>query len=132
MPEIDPRAYRLDSITRLIEVVNSGEDLDRANEAYRRAIKSLREQLDEVGPKGKANAKLVLTIEFTAPGTGGWDVRITPTTALPQPLKGSPERLFPTEDNVLTLQDPNQYGLFPRADLGRRRSPPADAAGQSE
>lgn len=132
MPEIDPRAYRLDSITRLIEFVNHGEDLDRANDAYRRVVKSLREQLDEVGPKGKAGAKLVLTIEFTAPGTGGWDVRITPATNLPQPLKGAPERLFPAEGDVLTLQDPAQYTMFPRADLGRRRVPPADIAGQSE
>lgn len=126
MSNIDPRAYRVESTSRLIAASNDGEDEARANEAMSACIQSLQQQTQELGPKASAKAKLVIEIDFTLTN-GRIEYRVTPEAKLPKPPRGSPEIAFIDADGkAMTLQDPNQHTMFPHANLGRRHMPMAD------
>ena len=133
MTDIDPRAYRIESATRLIAYSNQGEDEARVNEEYRKVLRSLRRQVQELGPKTVAKATLRIDVDFTLQGAHGrveW--RVAPLARVPAPPRGSPELAFLSDDDVgITLQDPAQDSLFPNANLGRRRVLPADDAASS-
>ena len=132
MSEIDPRAYRIESASRLIAYSNQGEDEARVNEEYRKVLRSLHRQVEELGPKAVAKATLRIDVDFTLVGAHGrveW--RIAPVARIPAPPRGSPELAFLSDDlDGITLQDPAQDSLFPHANLGRRRALPAEDAAQ--
>lgn len=115
---MDPAAYEVKTVDRLVAVLNSGDDGAEATRLYREIMDRLANNIREHG--GKHKASLTITIEFVADAKG-LDVALTSKAKLP----GRPvikERFFMSPANTLTLQDPARDSMFPGADLGRRRT----------
>jgi hypothetical protein len=110
----DP-AYEIQTVDRLVAVINQGDDGADATRDYREIMELLPARVQMHG--GKHKAKLVLTIEFVA-DQKGIDVSLSSEKKMPKRpvLK---ERFFVSERGTLTAQDPGKDTLFPGADMGR-------------
>lgn len=116
----DP-AYEVQTVDRLIAVLNSGDEGAEATRQYREIMDRLANNIQEHG--GSHKAELAIKIKFAA-DPKGLDVTIETTAKMPKrPV--IKERFFMSEKNTLTLQDPAKDSLFEGADLGRRRAMPS-------
>lgn len=114
----DP-AYEVQTVDRLVAVLNTGDENAEASRLYREIMDRLAHNIQEHG--GKHKGQLVLTIDFVADAKG-LDVSLTSKAKVPgRPVQK--ERFFMSDRNTLTLQDPARDSLFPGDDLGRRRVP---------
>lgn len=115
-------AYEIQTVDRLIAVINQGDDGADATKDYRNLLETLSNYVENHG--GTHKGKLILTINFTADHKG-LDVSLTSEAKMPKRpvLK---ERYFLSEKGTLTAKDPARGTMFEGADLGRRH-PPASA-----
>jgi len=112
------RAYEIQTVDRLIAVLNNGDDGADATRDYRTLVETLGSYVENYG--GTHKGKLTLTISFAADAKG-IDVAIESKATSPKRpvLK---ERFFATEKgDGLTARDPARGTLFEGDDLGRRR-----------
>ncbi|KAF0115163.1 MAG: hypothetical protein FD149_1675 [Rhodospirillaceae bacterium] len=113
------RAYDLQSVDRIIAIINNGDDGDAAAQDYRALIATLNDRVNTYG--GTHKGKLTITLDFEADAKGV-DVAMT-TTVKPPPRPKFVDRYFISDrGDVLTARDPARESMFPGADLGRKRT----------
>lgn len=116
MSEIDERAFQLRTVTQLIERTNGGDDFDGLNKDMNKIVESLQTQICD-HHVDTAKGSLTITIEFTA-DRKGLDVVINSKVKTPnRPV--TKDRFFVTDNNWITLRNPNKGTMFEGQDLGR-------------
>lgn len=109
-------AYEIQTVDRLVAVINQGDDGADATKDYRNLIDTLSSYVENHG--GTHKGKLVLTVSFTA-DQKGIDVSLASEAKMPKRpvLK---ERYFLSDKGTLTAKDPGRGTMFEGADLGRK------------
>lgn len=117
----EDRAYEIQTIDRLIAVINNGDDGADATRDYRSLVETLGSYVQNYG--GTHKGKLTLTFTFAADAKG---IDVSMESKATQPKRPIlKERFFATEKgNGLTAKDPARGTLFEGNDLGRRRAMP--------
>lgn len=117
----DP-AYEVQTVDRLIAVLNNGDEGAEATRLYRELMDRLASYIQEHG--GKHKGELAIKVSFVADAKG-LDVSIECNAKMPKKpvIK---ERFFMSDKNTLTLQDPGKDSLFQGVDMGRRRAAAAE------
>lgn len=116
MSEPDDRAYQMRSLPQILSRLNNGDDLDDLDKDLAHVLDRLSRHIENYG--GTAKGKLSITLNFTQDHKG-IDVSIESKMTVPNrpPVK---DRFFLTDENVLTLRNPNKGTMFEGQDLGRR------------
>lgn len=112
------RAYELQSIDRLVAVINNGDDGSDATKNYRALVSTLSDYVERY--KGRHKGKLTLTIDFEATEKGV-DLSLASAVKLPARPKNKDRYFVTAGGDRLTAQDPAKETLFPGANLGRQR-----------
>lgn len=116
------KAFEIQTVDRLIAVVNNGDDGADATQEYRSLMQKLDTYTTNYG--GKHKGKIVITINLAQDAKG---VEVTVETKVTDPRRPKyAEHLFSTGNGTLTTKDPARGTMFEGADLGRRRAMPAE------
>ncbi len=115
-------AYEVQTVDRLIAVLNQGDEGAEATRLYRSIMDTLAAYVADHG--GEHKAELKISVKFKADAKGV-DVSISSDAKLPKkPI--TKERFFMSDKNTLTLKDPGHDSLFPGTDMGRAKRPAAE------
>lgn len=115
MSEPDDRAYQMRSLPQVLGRLNNGDDLDDVDKDMQHLLDRLSRHIENYG--GTAKGSLTITLEFQQDHKG-IDLAVTSKVTVPKRPK-TKDRFFVTEDNVLTLRNPNKGTMFEGQDLGR-------------